>query len=91
MVSGLFREMTNDLEGVPCPEGGVETAKVPVEAFQRPSQASRAGIWALGGELEQSRRQAIEDTYQCAILRDLFRHPFRPLTFDPSWRTPPTP
>jgi hypothetical protein len=28
-----------------------------------------------------------EFTFQCAIIRDVFGNPFRPVAFDPAWRT----
>src|SRR5262245_52186051 len=33
-------------------------------------------------------REAAAESYLCALLRDVFGNPFRPVAFDPSWRSP---
>lgn len=38
--------------------------------------------------IESDLADQTEQKYQCDILRDIFRNPFRELAFDPLWRTP---
>ena len=57
-----------------------------LRSFERPNRGD-IGAWAKRRrEREQSSEQS-ERKIQTARLRDIFGNPFRPATFDPSWRT----
>jgi hypothetical protein len=77
-------------KGRECPvrEAAVFTAMAIIMAFRVASLASRAGVWAFGGGLEEMQAAKVgEDTYQCALVRDLFGNPFRSSVLDRIWLT----
>ena len=41
-----------------------------------------------GGDAAATAAAGEEERAQCALLRDIFGNPFRPVTFNPTWRTP---
>lgn len=50
-----------------------------------PRDASRAN---LAGSIHLAYRlQELPESLTCGLLRDVFGNPFRPVTFDPAWRT----
>jgi hypothetical protein len=49
---------------------------------------SSTGVQNPSGTYDRDpRMQAAERSAQCDILRDIFGNPFRPVAFDPAWRT----
>src|SRR5262249_39695788 len=51
-----------------------------------PQDAWQAGVTALQ-RATQATTRAEQWPWQCAMLRDIFGNPFRPVTFNPAWRT----
>jgi hypothetical protein len=48
-----------------------------------------AGAWLIRAiDPFESAETASEERGQADLLRDIFGNPFRPVTFDPAWRTP---
>jgi hypothetical protein len=42
--------------------------------------------WPLGGDTDNARR-TVQERRLADLLRDIFGNPFRPVAFDPAWRT----
>jgi hypothetical protein len=77
-----FRSVWGSLDGASREK--VEAAE---RSAERPFTAADAGlrVWDLfGGPMPYC---PIEEAPHAALLRDIFGNPFRPATFDPSWRT----
>jgi hypothetical protein len=70
------------------PEGTNEEADEFVQ-----SVASHASLFATSGVLGPSAfpvgkdRLSYQNPYHCEAVRDIFGNPFRPVAFDPAWRT----
>ena len=50
-------------------------------------ESLRTEFWYMQFGLPRSRSDGAERIAQCALIRDIFGNPFRPVAFDPAWRT----
>jgi hypothetical protein len=67
------------------PEGGELIRRAMWGADQRLKTALKQVVYAAPSEKRGDRAQV--ELQRCALVRDIFGNPFRPVTFDPAWRT----
>ena len=49
--------------------------------------ALRAAAWASGNPIDIYAVEQAEEPHPCGLVRDILCNPFRPVSFDPAWRT----
>jgi hypothetical protein len=89
----VVRTARHDADSVGCDEhthlaaGAVEAATA--KNFMNFKMALEAAQHSMGARSRPafSEACAIEQTHQVQLARDIFGNPFRPVAFDPSWRT----
>jgi hypothetical protein len=76
--------------GTACYAAGCAAARhAPIAAESSAEYAASAISGRIGthDDLKGSTAKSAEHAVQAAILRDIFGNPFRPVAFDPTWRT----
>jgi hypothetical protein len=89
LISAAAEEAWEDILTEPDGEGSTAAsvahaasyASSPSLALYVLTEATESVVEARGGDLSEERAA------QSALLRDIFGNPFRPVSFDPAWRT----
>jgi len=87
----LFRDLLKAVMMTTAPPGAIarKDSLIAFEVARFVSFETRiaAGHVQTGNDPFQFGDQAAEETAHATLLRDIFGNPFRPVTFDPAWRT----